>query len=45
MLEVKLGFHKAYFDQFGIKTKRLVGRMTAQPIIALFFVSWSLNLL
>ena len=32
---IKPGFHKANFDhdndQFWIKTKRLVGRMTAQP--------------
>ena len=33
--DIKPGFHKANFDhdndQFWIKTKRLVGRMTAQP--------------
>ena len=34
-LILKPGFHKANFeydnDQFLVKTKRLVGRMTAQP--------------
>ena len=38
---IKPGFHKANYehdnDQFWAKTKRLVERMTAQPIIALFF--------
>ena len=35
MNHLKPGFHKANFDyydhQFLVKTKRLVGRMTAQP--------------
>ena len=34
LLQVKPGFHKASFDhdndQFSVKTKRLVGRMTAE---------------
>ena len=49
LVDLKPGFHKASFDhdsdQFSVKTKRLLGRMTAQPIIALFFVSWWWSLL
>ena len=46
---IKPGFHKANFDHdndpFRVKTKQLVGGMTAQPLIALFLVSWSWSLL
>ena len=46
---LKPGFHKANFDhdndQLWVETKRLVGKMTGQPTIALFFVSWSWSLL